>query len=415
MRDQYAGDVSDLLKFALLRALAADDKSIGVGWYYNPTHDGLQDGRHREFCDEPQWASLDLAVWKALRELPERTVAALEELPIWPAKTRFHRTPVAPTADRLAWANDMKEALLQADVIFLDPDNGVGGASERHTTVAEVASMRRPGRTVVLIKFPGRENHGQQLDEYHSLLRRGTGSSSVITVRTCVSVGVLSKNGKRQGVPRIRWFTLLDADDALIERARRFADKLNGIESCKADAICGASGCAIQPPSPREVPELSHDDFADIALPECDWVYFATPSGDEFTITRAFVNEFGMIFRTVYNSNGIAIPNVKQIRQGDRILLVYGGGRGKHYRPMFSCRVVAPVRPVPFFEHAFTYADASMEERLQNSKFSPDPHLKRFTGISIEISRNLEHVPCVVRRPNGMLATIQRWSQVFGG
>ena len=36
MRDQYAGDISDLLKLSLLRTLAAGDRSLGVGWYLQP-------------------------------------------------------------------------------------------------------------------------------------------------------------------------------------------------------------------------------------------------------------------------------------------------------------------------------------------------------------------------------------------
>jgi hypothetical protein len=90
-----------------------------------------------------------------------------------------------------------------------------------------------------LIKFPGRENHGQQIEEYHSLLQTKAGALSLVTVSTCVSVEVLNKGGLLQGVPRIRWFTLVDADDALIERAKQFARKLNGIEKCKAHVLYG--------------------------------------------------------------------------------------------------------------------------------------------------------------------------------
>jgi hypothetical protein len=241
MRDQYAGDLSDLLKFAFLRTLSAGDRTLGVGWYYNPRHDGLKDGRHREYCDEPKWKSFDVALLNALRELPERSVNALEKLPIWLTKTRFHHVPVPSAGNRDSWASNMKTALREASIVFLDPDNGVGDASERHATVAEVAAMRQPGRTIVLIKFPGRENHSQQIEKYHSLLRTKTGSLSVVTVSTCVSVEVLNKEGLLQGVPRVRWFTLVDADDALIERAKQFARKLNGIEKCKADVVYGRS------------------------------------------------------------------------------------------------------------------------------------------------------------------------------
>jgi hypothetical protein len=241
MRDQYAGDISDLLKLAFLRAIAGDDKTIGVGWYYNSAHDGLQDGRHREYCDEKKWESLDRVLLTALRELSGRSVDALEQLPIWPAGTRFHRVPMPSRGNRHAWTGEMQAALQDSGIVFLDPDNGVGSASERHTTVAEVAAMRQAGRVVVLIKFPGRTNHAQQIEEYHSLLQAQTGALSVVTVRTCVSVTVVNKAGLLRGVPRIRWFTIVDADDVSTARARQFAQKLNAIEKCKAEVVC-ASG-----------------------------------------------------------------------------------------------------------------------------------------------------------------------------
>ncbi len=237
MRDQYAGDVSDLLKFAFLRTLAADDKTIGLGWYYNPEHDGrVQDGCHREYCDEPKWKAVDSDLFKALRALCERSVRALEELPIWPPGTLFHRVPV-PSRNRQAWAVDMKSALQGASIIFLDPDNGVGSASERHTTITEVAAMRHPGKSVVLIKFPGRQNHDRQIEAYHGLLQTQAGIVSMVTVRTCVSVAVVNKRGMQQSLPRIRWFTIIDADAVLIARAEQFACTLNGIDKCKADVV----------------------------------------------------------------------------------------------------------------------------------------------------------------------------------
>jgi hypothetical protein len=244
MRDQYAGDVSDLLRLAFLRALAADDTTMGVGWYYNRGHGGrYQDGRHREYCDEPKWEPLDEALFralKAMRKLRERSVKALEELPIWPVRTLFYRVPVPSTANRHPWAVDMKRTLREANIIFLDPDNGLGSSSNRHATVAEVAAMRQPGRAVVLIKFPGRRgDHTSQIEAYHSLLRNQVGAISIATVRTCVSVLVPNKRGLPQRVPRTRWFTIVDVNDVLIERAKQFVLKLNGIENCSADLVCG--------------------------------------------------------------------------------------------------------------------------------------------------------------------------------
>jgi hypothetical protein len=146
-------------------------------------------------------------------------------------------------------------------------------------------------------------------------------------------------------------------------------------------------------------------------LPVCDWVYFATPSREDWVTTRAFADLLMMIIRPVYNSKGTAIANVKSIRQGDTILVVHGGG-GKPYRPMFACRIVPPPRPVNNFD-AFSFADASDGQRLRESCYTPDPYFKRFTGISIEILQDLKNVARAIERPGGN-NTIRRWSEVFG-
>ena len=144
----------------------------------------------------------------------------------------------------------------------------------------------------------------------------------------------------------------------------------------------------------------------------CDWVYFATPSQEDWTITRGIVDELKMIIRTAYNTKGIPIANVKNLHIGDRILLVYGGGRsGQPYRPIFSCKVVPPPRPIPQFE-AMTFADASQSERLRSSNYPADPYLNQFTGISIEVSEHLERLGHTIQKPGGN-NVIRRWSDVF--
>jgi hypothetical protein len=96
MKDQYAGDVSDVLKFAFLRALAGSDRMLGIAWYYVPGDDGRTDGRHLEWRDEPAWQRIDPELHACLSILSERSVAALERLIIWPKGCRFHREPVVP-------------------------------------------------------------------------------------------------------------------------------------------------------------------------------------------------------------------------------------------------------------------------------------------------------------------------------
>ncbi|HVA62395.1 MAG TPA: hypothetical protein VNF74_01625 [Terriglobales bacterium] len=81
MRDQYAGDISDLLKFACLRRLG-NGLRLGIGWYRVAEHDQRRDGRHREWRDEAdRWQGLEPEVFSQLRELDPTSVADLQNLP----------------------------------------------------------------------------------------------------------------------------------------------------------------------------------------------------------------------------------------------------------------------------------------------------------------------------------------------
>jgi len=143
MRDQYVGDVSDVIKFALLRRLAGEDRKLGVAWYYDPGHDGRPDGRHLEWRDDASWEAFDPQLCNALKDLPERSIAALEMAAMWPVDTVFHRAPMPTKLDRQSWINQKCEQLAACDLIFLDPDNGIGQASPKHATFDELRQLRR--------------------------------------------------------------------------------------------------------------------------------------------------------------------------------------------------------------------------------------------------------------------------------
>ncbi len=138
MRDQYAGDISDFLKFAFLRALAGTNRTLGVAWYYVHGHDGRSDGQHIEWRGETKWQSLDAQLYVALSELPERSVAALEGVSILPNDTLFHRVPMPSRSERGEWSKEKRAALDGADLIFLDPNNGLGDETVKHATFSEL-------------------------------------------------------------------------------------------------------------------------------------------------------------------------------------------------------------------------------------------------------------------------------------
>src|SRR5579875_685353 len=233
MRDQYAGDVSDVLKFAFLRALSGKDRTLGIAWYYAPGDDGRSDGRHLEWRDETAWRALDEELHTGLAALPERSVAALELAMIWPEGALFHREPMPPRANRSAWGIRKRSALGSADIMFLDPDNGIGEETEKHATFSEIRLLRKPGRAIVFITFPGRSmKHDALLQQLHERLAVEADAENIVTLRTNVSVPAAER--PRSYVQRQRWFTVIDPDAELIARARAFASNLTCIPRVRA-------------------------------------------------------------------------------------------------------------------------------------------------------------------------------------
>lgn len=233
MRDQYAGDVSDVLKFAFLRALAGTDRTLGIAWYYAPGDDGRPDGRHLEWRDETAWRLLDEALHSGLATLPERSIAALERASIWPNGAVFHREPMPSRAGRSAWGTRKRSALDGADIVFLDPDNGIGGETEKHATFSEIRLLRKPGRAIVFITFPGRSmKHDALLQQLHERLAVETDAENIVTLRTNVSVP--RAIGSSSYVQRQRWFTVVDPDAELTARAQAFAAALASVPRVRA-------------------------------------------------------------------------------------------------------------------------------------------------------------------------------------
>jgi hypothetical protein len=233
MRDQYAGDVSDALKFAFLRALAGSDKTLGIAWYYVPANDGRADGRHLEWREEPAWQQLDAQLHAGLSTLSERSIAALERSAIWPKGCRFHSQPMPSRHQRRAWGVQKRAALDGADIVFLDPDNGLGAETAKHATLSEIRLLRQSGRAIVFITFPGRNRpHDMLVQLLHERLKCEADAETAITLRTNISVP--RAEGSRSCVQRQRWFTVIDPDEVLIARVRSFAKALEVVPRIKA-------------------------------------------------------------------------------------------------------------------------------------------------------------------------------------
>jgi len=231
MRDQYAGDVTDAVKFALLRRLAGSDRRLGIVWYYDPAHDGSTDGGHVGWQEDDSWSRVDAEVHRALVSLPERSVAAIEASALWPEWVTFFRAPVpAGGQRRYQWARAARADVAESSVVFLDPDNGPAfTASVKHATYTEIRRFRQPGRVVVVVRFPNRSaSHDDQVHRGQQLLIEEADAGTVVTLRVMISSASRS---------RIVWFDVIDPDRVTLSRLDQFASEVSELPRAKAYVV----------------------------------------------------------------------------------------------------------------------------------------------------------------------------------
>lgn len=75
------------------------------------------------------------------------------------------------------------------------------------------------------------------------------------------------------------------------------------------------------------------------------WIYFATAEKTSLASTRAAVENAQFLWRSARNSNGALIPNVREIREGDRIVVAWRHPKGRR-TAYLCCRVARPLSPV---------------------------------------------------------------------
>ena len=222
MQDRYAGDVGDFGKLALLRALAPG-RRLGVCWYRTSgTNERNNDGRHLAYVQQPaRFRHLDVEVFETLGSFLDdvragrrsRAVESIESLGLTPAGTIFHgaHCPSQPSL-RQVWFGEMLERMEPADLVFLDPDNGLESAnlSPKSAAVAELVGLRRQGRTLLLY--------------HHQTRHKGGAGSEVETLgRRLREAGFASVEAIRLRPYSSRFYFLLDADPALSQCLQTFA------------------------------------------------------------------------------------------------------------------------------------------------------------------------------------------------
>jgi hypothetical protein len=217
MQDRYVGNIGDFGKLALLRSLMGGQR-LAVCWYLtNGLGGDKYGGKSFDYLKRPgEFRHLAPEIFDALTNIVEgsvtgtRGVQALEASGLL-SDALFHRTQVPrPRAQRRRWSEQLVHAVNEADLVFLDPDNGIQGTrlSPQHVALSEIAALRRHDRTLVFVqRQTGRRSEVSFLA--HQLWSIGCKRIELVRFRLVAS----------------RFCVVTDHDDAKAEQIAGFARK----------------------------------------------------------------------------------------------------------------------------------------------------------------------------------------------
>jgi hypothetical protein len=135
VKDAYVGDVNDYFKYALLRAVAAEDADeLCLVWMRTTSASGT-DGRRLGYLRHPdRYEAIDPQLFARIRALVlqgERTLAEVEAARLVPAR-RYVRTELRDgEQDRHRYLASVWREGLGASTLFFDPDNGFAPRGSR--------------------------------------------------------------------------------------------------------------------------------------------------------------------------------------------------------------------------------------------------------------------------------------------
>jgi len=234
MKNQYVADINDYRKYGLLRILAGEC-SLGV-WWMRTLDDGGGDGQKLAYLADPaRWRHHDPALFDGLARIIAgggRGVARVESSGLVPARFFAEITP-DDRAERVEHFARAAGALAGADLVFVDPDNGLevgsvsygGRRSGKYLFWHEAAALSARGQSLLIYQhFPRRERSAYLRELGVAMLDR-LGVPEAVVFRTphvafLLAIQARHADGLRRAarVVRARWAGQIDAPITVVER-----------------------------------------------------------------------------------------------------------------------------------------------------------------------------------------------------
>lgn len=190
MQDKYAGDIGDYGKIALLRELYSQGLSIAVNWYLvePPEREQKTNGSVKQedgkYLIPEKFKVCDMALADILTRIAksnDRSVSAIEQANLIPKAVYFNKPLLVK--DRNVWHKRALKTLNDAELVFVDPDNGmlaksVGKRSARsikYTFYEEVCDYINRGQSVLIYNHRSRKPEERYFQEICDGLQEATG------------------------------------------------------------------------------------------------------------------------------------------------------------------------------------------------------------------------------------------------
>jgi|SRR5580658_51681 hypothetical protein len=194
MKAQYVGDIGDFGKVLLLKHLAALGFNIGVNWVLTE-NDGLADGEQRDYVDcrgADCLCCCDSRLIEGIaplsqKRMPERRIADLKDLiRSFSEEAKFYAKVYpagAPKSLRGALDDEAFSKLQPSQMVFFDPDNGLGvgeGSSVKHVYLADIERYWARGQSLLVYHHLSRSGmHNDQVEVLKQQLKRHFSTAQV--------------------------------------------------------------------------------------------------------------------------------------------------------------------------------------------------------------------------------------------
>lgn len=170
MQNRYAGDIGDFGKFLLLKLLKSKNIKLGINWYLVLKEEQNKDGKKTEYLKNSKYTQADEALASQLSKIvnsENRGVKLIEDSNVLPEGTIYYSEETKQGKElRENWFKQSLTELKNADLIFLDPDNGMEvkscpskgrKKSIKYVFCDEVKEYYKNGKSILIYQHATRE------------------------------------------------------------------------------------------------------------------------------------------------------------------------------------------------------------------------------------------------------------------